>query len=367
MTTSSYRVTRICLYEYFTSGGLWEMTGSADVGYQERFANLMSEGRAMVSALATDLAAIEDVEVICLRDARSSDWQPSGCRIVDVGDACDDAQLLADLAATSDWTLVIAPETGGALTERCRRVVASGGRMLGPAPALVALASDKQRTAAHLAAAGVPVPQGIEHRAGQPWPRDFRYPAVWKPLDGAGSEWIELIADDQSPSTAPAGLLGRLEVFQPGMPASVSFLCGLSRHMVLPPCSQQLSDDGHFRYLGGTTPLPTALAARATRLAERALATLAGAFGYLGVDLILGGRDDGADDCVIEINPRLTTSYIGLRAACQQNLAHAMLRLCQSADAMHLTFRPETITFSATACVRYKKMKGDAKCAAPNS
>lgn len=353
-------MTRICLYEFFTSGGLWAMTGSAGAGHPERIANLVAEGCAMASALAADFGAIDDAEVICLRDARLRDWRPSGCRIVDVGDARDDVRLLAHLAATSDWTLVIAPEAGGALAERCRRVVASGGRLLGPAPALVALASDKQRTAARLAAAGVPVPRGIEHQAGQPWPRDFRYPAVWKPLDGAGSEWVELIANDQSPSTAPAGLLGRLEVFQPGMPASASFLCGPNRRVALPPCSQRLSGDGHFRYLGGTTPLPGPLAARAARLAERAVATLAGAFGYLGVDLILGDCDDGADDCVIEINPRLTTSYIGLRAACQQNLAHAMLRLAQGADAMNLTFRPETVTFSAAGEL-------DPKLLTPNS
>jgi predicted ATP-grasp superfamily ATP-dependent carboligase len=37
--------------------------------------------------------------------------------------------------------------------------------------------------------------------------------------------------------------------------------------------------------------------------------------GYLGVDLILGEDGNGAVDCVVEINPRLTTSYVGLQAA----------------------------------------------------
>ena len=35
--------------------------------------------------------------------------------------------------------------------------------------------------------------------------------------------------------------------------------------------------------------------------------------------------DDGID-YAIEINPRLTTSYIGLRQLCNQNLADLMLR-----------------------------------------
>ena len=76
-----------------------------------------------------------------------------------------------------------------------------------------------------------------------------------------------------------------------------------------------MSDDGRFVYLGGSLPLPHALASRATRLAQQAVAALPDPLGYVGVDLVLGADADGADDYVIEINPRLTTSYIGLRAA----------------------------------------------------
>jgi predicted ATP-grasp superfamily ATP-dependent carboligase len=59
---------------------------------------------------------------------------------------------------------------------------------------------------------------------------------------------------------------------------------------------------------------------------------LPGAFGYLGVDLVLGESADGADDFVIEINPRLTTSYIGLRAAVEENLAAAMLDIAEGIE-----------------------------------
>jgi tyramine---L-glutamate ligase len=345
------RVIRVCLFEHFTSGG---RAGDGCVVNSDGFTSLnrmAAEGRAMASALAEDLAAIRGVEVVCLRDARLSDWRPSGCRVVDVSGAAQRTELLGELAAKTDWTVVIAPETGGVLTERCERVVATGGRLLGPPPALVALASDKHQTAQHLSAAGVAVPRGVVHQAGRPVPRDFSYPAVWKPLDGAGSELVELISRADSPSSAPAGRLGRLEVFQPGIPASVALLCGPNCRLALPPCSQQLSNDGRFRYLGGTTLLPAPLAARATRLAERAIVALPGAFGYIGVDLVLGACDDGADDCVIEINPRLTTSYVGLRAACNQNLAHALLNIAQGAGDAMLTFRTAPLTFSATGRV----------------
>ena len=80
-------------------------------------------------------------------------------------------------------------------------------------------------------------------------------------------------------------------------------------------------------------PLDAPLARRAVDLATKAVGALAEPFGYLGVDLVLGADVNGRDDVVIEINPRLTTSYIGLRAAASHgvNLAEAMLAAIERA------------------------------------
>src|SRR5690606_21127135 len=98
----------------------------------------------------------------------------------------------------------------------------------------------------------------------------------------------------------------------------------------LPACRQHLSDDGRFRYLGGSLPLPPSLHARAARLAQQALDALPAAIGYVGVDLVLGAADDGSRDVVIEVNPRLTTSYLGLRDAVKINLAELILQTAHS-------------------------------------
>ena len=47
--------------------------------------------------------------------------------------------------------------------------------------------------------------------------------------------------------------------------------------------------------------------------------------GYVGIDLVLGSAEDGSADVVVEINPRLTTSYVGLRQLLKTNLAAAMI------------------------------------------
>ncbi len=71
--------------------------------------------------------------------------------------------------------------------------------------------------------------------------------------------------------------------------------------------------------------MPTGLAERATELAMRAISALPPLTGYAGVDLVLGDDPDGTADVVIEVNPRLTTSYVGLRRAVQGGLVGPML------------------------------------------
>lgn len=318
----------------------------------------------MCESVSADFAAVETVQVTCLRDARFGDWAPNGYRSMDVGSREDRDAAFDRCAAEADWTLVIAPELGGALAERCRRVIERGGRLLGGSLACIDLASDKQATAEHLARSGVPVPHGVRFSLGQPWPLSLRYPAVWKPLDGAGSQGLWIVEHRDVPLPAPEPRPGRLEELHlrpyssphapreesrhaqrdEAIPASVSFLCGPGRHTPLPACRQHLTND--LRYLGGSLPLTPALAERATMLATRAVATLPESLGFFGVDLILGAAADGQDDLIIEINPRLTTSYVGLRAACRQNLAAAMLATV-AGQVCEVSFRDQAIEFLA--------------------
>ena len=86
------------------------------------------------------------------------------------------------------------------------------------------------------------------------------------------------------------------------------------------------------------------MASRATNIALQAVADIEGLLGYVGVDLVLG--DDGLD-YAIEINPRLTTSYLGLRQLCQQNLAELILRLAQGETINPPTWRDGDVHFSA--------------------
>jgi predicted ATP-grasp superfamily ATP-dependent carboligase len=114
---------------------------------------------------------------------------------------------------------------------------------------------------------------------------------------------------------------------------------------VLPPCWQFI-DEASFAYHGGALIEDDDLVQRAVRLGSRALQAMPLTTGYVGVDLVLGPADDGCEDRVLEINPRLTTSYIGLRHRTQDNLAAAMIA-CQQGLTPRLSFTDRPVQFAA--------------------
>ena len=285
--------------------------------------SLLREGQAMVEALATDLAGAGlQIDRMVDKTIRRCDDVPLAQITEHLLQSAEEEKPLFDhLVDEADLTILIAPETDGALAERARWTREAGGRLLGPSEEVIALATDKHGLALQLQAAGIPVPEGIALSPGSRLPDDFDYPAVLKPRDGAGSLQMRLLQTVDPSVTIP--FAARLESYRSGQPTSVVVFCGPAGLTTLPACSQKLSADGHFTYLGGSLPLPTELAQRAEQLARRAVAACGEPRGYLGVDLILGDQSEA--DCVIEINPRLTTSYLLLREAARENLAGKMV------------------------------------------
>jgi predicted ATP-grasp superfamily ATP-dependent carboligase len=151
-----------------------------------------------------------------------------------------------------------------------------------------------------------------------------------------------------------------VQTYVDGIPASVSFLTCGDHLLPLVPARQHISEDGRFGYLGGEIPLPEELATRAVDLARRAITGIPGLRGYIGVDLVLGADPTGAKDYAIEINPRLTTSYIGLRALAESNLAEAMLDMVQYKQLPELRWKNEGVRFKADGeIIRLSEKQGD--------
>jgi len=310
---------RIFLYEYLCTGA----EGAA--------APLLPEGWAMLAALLKDFGALPGVTVETMLGREflaSGETPPAGVVVHEVEYGGEEATFRR-LAAAADRTLVVAPECDDVLPERLRWLEEAGGRSLGSTVGAARLAGDKLRLAGQLRERGVPTPFTVV------WPTEPpSYPTVCKPRHGAGSQATFLVRDEDELRRAAEqaraeGWDGDLIVqpFVPGEPASVAFLIGPARRLALPAVSQRLTADGRFHYRGGRLPLTPESAERAAALAARAVDAVEGLRGYVGVDVVLGPTADG--DSVMEINPRMTTSYVGLRALARFNLAGALLAVAE--------------------------------------
>jgi len=283
----------------------------------------------MLRAVVDDCSRIPGVVVHLLRDARLPPDDTLRATIDMVTSAAEERRLIERITREVDAVLLIAPEIEGALSDRVTWVERIGGCLVSPGSDFIRSTGNKNVLAERLRQAGVRVPGGMALSAEEPLPSDFHYPAVLKPADGAGSCGVRLIARATDPVERSMSANWRLEEFQRGPSASVAVLNGPAGRIPLPAMWQRLGGTSGFDYLGGAGPLPDTLNRRAQRLALAALDALPPTQGYVGVDLILGDDSQGRQDTVIEVNPRLTTSYVGLRRLCAANLAQSMLDVAQ--------------------------------------
>lgn len=334
------RTTSVFVYEHIAGGGLVD---------EALPSSLCVEGLAMLSAVVHDLAAIGGVRVTASIDVRLADRRLAADRL-EIVEPGRTELVLGEQAAKHDRVLLIAPETDSTLLRLTRRLEEDGVATFGPNSGAVAVCSDKIETARRLNAKGVPtLPTQIMTNTTRDLP-ESGFPAVVKPRDGAGSENTFRV-NDAAELAAALQQIGEQEVIcQPycsGTAASVSILVGNGERWALLPGRQHLSEDGRFRYLGGFFPLPAPLGERAVALAGRAVESIEGLCGYVGVDLLLGSAEDASEDYVVEINPRLTTSYVGLRAMTEHNLAEAWLRTCEGKTVSAPEWRSQSLTFSS--------------------
>jgi predicted ATP-grasp superfamily ATP-dependent carboligase len=334
-----FPIVRIFVQEYCCGGGL--------LG-QDVAASLRLEGWAMLSAILQDLARCPEVTPVALLDpdliasaralAPSLSAHPSGP---------DEEVVFRTLVRTCAFAWILAPECDDLLEQRCRWVEEEGVRLLTPPSAAVRLTGDKLEFAEHLRGQGVPTPPTVPLSSASLLP----FPLVVKPRQGAGSQATFLVQTPTELRTCPEqarqeGWHGELiaQPWCPGQSVSVAILAGPAGRFALPACTQDLAPP-RFHYRGGSLPLPADLDDRARRLALAAAACVPDLAGYFGVDLVLG--EQPGDDRVLEINPRWTTSYVGLRALARFGLLEEVLAVVQGQPFRGGAWGSERISFTA--------------------
>lgn len=285
----------------------------------------------MRDALLADLGELIDVEVICCYDQRVP--PPLCAHALSLNGQDDVWQVWRDLIHAADAAWIVAPESAGMLQRMTELVAAQLRPLIGCTTATIALTASKLATLQALQSAGVPC---IPAWSASEWLQLAAAPqaatAGWvvKPDDGVGCADTVLIGTYSAVSAWLRQGREHTHIVQPyrgGTAASLSLLCRAGRAWLL-SCNRQKVrlEHGHFTYHGSTVNGLCADWPVYENLAQQIAQALPELQGYVGVDLI-ACADPRRQFEVLEINPRLTTSYAGLKAATGVNPAALVLDL----------------------------------------
>lgn len=298
---------KILVFEYITGGGF---------NRRELPDSLAGEGSLMLNALLDNLMRLNKLEITITRDWRLD--LLTGVNNVIVKPEHDVMEEFARLVRQSDLVWPIAPEFDGILQSLCQQVESLGKVLLTSASTAVAIAGNKFKTYELLK----------RHRISTVPTRmlDNSYsPGEWmvKPVDGVGCSDSYVIANRQD--FARLELRKDAYIIQPHLQGAKTSLSALfkqgSGRLICAnlQCFERIGQHYHLTSIvvnhhpdpGLYQPLITEIA--------RALPEL---WGYVGIDLI-----ENDQIWVLEINPRLTTSFVGIYDALGINIAEAVLQL----------------------------------------
>ena len=319
---------KVLLFEWLTGGGLWLDNTSPD-----RVGNMLQQGSAMVSAVGLDLAKFAEVDLLVdsrLNETLAADVAnaPLG-RLADIAKvhSIDDQQTLKtklkSLASDADAILLIAPETDNCLAKAIGWLGDDQHKLISPSLDFVLATSNKNHLADRLTERGfdnippgTPLDSFLERSQTQ---QSDWLPIVVKPADGAGSERIKFLDSPEAYQTWLAQLPTnqhskfRVEKFVLGVPASIAAVCQSGAETVFFPAMKQiLHPQPVGEYLRSEDSLSSDQQLRAKQLAARALSCLPATTGFLGFDIVLSDSNHSNEDMLIEINPRITMSYLML-------------------------------------------------------
>ncbi|WP_417738023.1 ATP-grasp domain-containing protein [Rosistilla oblonga] len=317
---------QVFIGEYTIGGGL------ASTPLASLPQSLLAEGTAMHHAICED--ANRCARVVTTIDSRLPHRMDPAIQTIPVDASADLISQWLAASADCDAAILIAPESDRLLYKLVAAFRGFGRNVIAADANFIDATTDKLQLSQRLLSANVPHPISFSPRQAPQESSATQW--ILKPNDGCGSLEVQRFgsftqADNQRRRRTGDWII---QAYHPGQAVSIAAIVTPGGIHWLPACLQKI-ESPCFTYHGGKCPLPAAIVDRAESLAAAALDALidrsslcddaASPVGYVGIDLVLA--DDPRNDVVIEINPRLTTSYVGVRHLMKSNLAATMLGL----------------------------------------
>jgi len=319
----------LLIFEYVSGGGYANMKLSSSI---------LSEGYGMLRSLISDCKA-DGNNVTTLLDSILKEFNPpnEADQIVSVSSPNELSAKLKEHSSVADAVYVIAPESGQVLEKLVEVIEVSGGTSLNCEIDAIKRVSNKMTAYETLERIGLKVPETVLldiHEKTENTKRltkELGYPLVFKPLDGVSCGGLSIVKDEGDIAGAVKKVaresMSKQFIAQKVIRGKAASACVISTgdKAVAVTLNRQFvtlsSPDVESRYYGGVVPLDHSLEKEALRATQRVVEGIGGLKGYVGVDIILSKEGT----VVMEVNPRLTTSYVGLRRVVNFNPAQAIV------------------------------------------
>lgn len=305
-------------------------------------ASIRHEGWAMCRALIDSLHRAGHDVVACLLPDLPIDELLSKSQSTD----CSSLRMLdRNIPVRSQWreayqaceiTIVVAPESDGLLTELETWCGSEGIQTASCDGTFIEYTGDKWLTAQcwlpHPDCRHPPTELLCDWRADAPSCDEMKW--VVKARDGAGCDGMQRMNVGELKQLQKRCAEGDRWIVQPWLTGTaysrVAIVDSRGRFHWLPIVEQRLHIDQTVRYCGGRVlaePFPSPFPTECLEWAMRAIPGKAQ--GWVGIDFLISETGEIA---VIEINPRLTTSFVGLSKSFSASLAEFIVRAVMGED-----------------------------------
>jgi len=297
---------------------LYEELSAMKLDTQSAIAPLLNEGLSILKALIIDFTKLNQFELFVFASQEVGESLVAE-KLINLSQWLipDSLNPFSNIVNSQDAVLVMAPEAEGILVNRIKQLNEIGAENLSCSVEASSLAGDKYQTFLFLNRMDIPTPATLLLGSFLKSPQ-LTFPLVLKPRDGAGTADTFYISTFGCLENKASSILEPdqwiVQELKHGLTVSYCFFVHKGQSTPIVSSFQNMNCiDNQFVYLGGSLPLPVDFEYRALILAQKTIRDFVGLNGWVGVDLVLGSDPNGFEDFVFEINPRLTTAYLGAR------------------------------------------------------
>lgn len=305
---------KLLVFEYICGGGM------ADQALPD---SLAAEGRLMLQALINQLKDLATIQLLIPLDKRCNlVVPPANADIIWIDDQSP-KNYLSDLIAQADAVWPLAPESQGLLADIAQQVLDQNKQLLLSSPTTVKLCSDKLATYQTLIAHKIACveTQLLAQNSLNQFPI-----SVLKPIDGLGCEGSIVVDNPQQFQQLKSELTHYIvQPYIAGQAVSLSCLFKQGQGWLLTCNQQQIQlKQQQFHLSACWVNVPNRYPEFYQNLIDKIAKALPELWGYIGIDLI---ETTEQGPLLLEINPRLTTSFVGIYPATGINVAEQVIQL----------------------------------------